>query len=325
MNKNARIYLAGHMGLVGSALYKKLLSNGFRNILIRTLDELDLRNQQNVHAFFAEERPEYVFIAAAKVGGILANYTYPAEFIYDNLMIEANIIHAAYLYGTTKLLFLGSSCIYPRACPQPIKEEYLLSNILEETNEPYAIAKIAGIKLCQAYYKQYGAQFISCMPTNLYGPRDNFDFESSHVIPALIAKIYHAKINNIKTVTLWGTGTAQREFLYVDDLADALVFLMKNYSKNTPINIGTGKDITIKELACLIKKVIGYDGELFFDTTKPDGTPKKVLDVGKIHALGWKSTTSLIDGLEKTITWYQEHYSKILTHQYIHAQSFHTM
>lgn len=307
MKKNARIYLAGHTGLVGSALHQHLTSDGFTNIITRDMSDLDLRNQAAVNNFFANERPEYIFLAAAKVGGIKANYTFPAEFIYDNLMIATNIIHAAYRYGATKLLFLGSSCIYPRNCPQPIREDYLLTGNLEQTNEPYAIAKIAGIKLCQSYMKQYGSNFIACMPTNLYGPRDNFDFETSHVIPALIAKIYHAKATDAPTVSLWGTGAARREFLYVEDLADALVFLMQNYNHITPINIGTGEDITIKELAYLIKDSIGYKGTVHFDTQYPDGTPQKVLDVHKLNSLGWQAKTTLTAGLEKTIAWYLQH------------------
>lgn len=310
MKKNSRIYIAGHTGLVGSALHEQLSSNGFNNIITQTLDQLDLRNQKAVNTFFAREQPEYIFIAAAKVGGIQANYSFPAEFIYDNLMIEANIIHAAFMYGATKLLFLGSSCIYPRNCPQPIEEKYLLTGTLEETNEPYAIAKITGIKLCQAYFRQYGVHFISCMPTNLYGPRDNFNLETSHVVPALIAKMYQAKINNNPTMTVWGTGAARREFLYVDDLAQALIFLMHYYNENEPINIGTGQDISIKELACTIKDIIGYTGTLHFDATQPDGTPQKLLNVTKLHTLGWKAKTSLIDGLTKTIIWYSEHYNQ---------------
>jgi GDP-L-fucose synthase len=304
MKQNSRIYLAGHQGLVGSALLRKLTQLGFANIITATQDAVDLRNQSAVNAFFADTKPEYVFLAAAKVGGIKANYTFPAEFIYDNLIIEANCIHAAYKHNTKKLLFLGSSCIYPRLCTQPIREEYLLSGPLEPTNEPYAVAKIAGIKLCQAYNAQYGTQFITAMPTNLYGPHDNFNIETAHVIPALIAKIYQAHQENRPSVTLWGTGMARREFLFVDDVADALLFLMHNYSDSQHINVGTGTDTTINELAQLIQKIIGYQGNIYFDATMPDGTPRKVLDTNKINQLGWHASTALVDGLQKTIAWY---------------------
>ncbi|MGE0009718.1 MAG: GDP-L-fucose synthase family protein [Candidatus Babeliales bacterium] len=311
MHKQAKIYVAGHHGLVGSALHNALQAQGYTNIITRTSKELDLRNQQAVTDFFSQELPQYVFLAAAKVGGIYANNTYPAQFLYDNVMIEANVLHAAYVYGVTKLLFLGSSCIYPRECAQPINESYLLSGPLEHTNKPYALAKITGIALCESYNKQYGTHFISCMPTNLYGPRDNFDLETSHVIPALIAKICKAQHEQHKTVTVWGTGNALREFLYVEDLANALIFLMHNYDENLHINIGTGKDMSIKNLALLIKKLTGYQGELIFDTSKPDGTPRKVLNVEKINNLGWHAATRLEDGLKKTIDWYvAEHYKK---------------
>lgn len=303
MNIHAKIYVAGHAGLVGSAIIRKLHQDGYHNIITCNSTELDLRNQQAVRTFFETEKPEYVFLAAAKVGGIWANMTYPAEFIYDNLMIELNIIDAAYRTGVKKLLFLGSSCIYPRNCPQPIKEEYLLTSELEKTNEPYALAKIAGINLCQSYNKQYGTNFIACMPTNLYGPGDNFHPENSHVMPALIRKIYNAHKNNIHEVVIWGSGTPYREFLYVDDLADAVVHLMNTYTGQEVINIGTGKDITIANLANLIADAIGYKGTFVFDTSKPDGTPRKVLDVTRLTKTGWNASTSLKDGITKTVTW----------------------
>ena len=307
MEKNAKIYVAGHGGLVGSALMRKLLAEGYTNIVTRSHHELDLRNQQAVNACFEQEKPAYVFLAAAKVGGIVANMTNPASFIYDNLCIQTNVIHAAYLHDVKKLLFLGSSCIYPRNCPQPMKEEYLLSGELEQTNECYALAKIAGLKMCQAYNKQYGTNFIACMPTNLYGPCDNFDLETSHVIPALIRKIYEAKINNVPVVSIWGTGRAYREFLYVDDLADACLFLMNNYSGNEIINIGTGQDMQISQLAAEIKRLIIYPGQLHFDASKPDGTPKKLLNIDKIKLLGWQPKTSLQEGIIKTLGWALEH------------------
>lgn len=303
-NKNAKIYVAGHAGLVGSALCRKLNALGYHNIIARTHRELDLRNQQSVNDFFACEKPEYVFLAAARVGGIVANSTYPAEFIYDSMMISANVIHAAYKHGVKKLLFLGSSCIYPRMCPQPIKEEYLLTGPLELTNEPYALAKIAGIKLCQAYNKQYGTNFISCMPTNLYGPGDNFDAQNSHVIPGLMSKIHQAKMRGDRQVVLWGTGAPLREFLYIDDLAEACVFLMQNYCGFEQVNVGTGKEITIVDLARLIKEIVGFDGELVFDPAKPDGTPRKLLNVSKLQQLGWSATTELRGGLQAMYTWY---------------------
>lgn len=301
---HSKVYIAGHRGLVGSAIYQKLKDEGFTNLVVRDSGELDLKNQEAVASFFDEEKPEYVYLAAAKVGGILANNTYPAEFIYDNLMIQANVIHHAYLNGVVKLLFLGSSCIYPKLAPQPMKEEYLLTSELEPTNEPYAIAKIAGIKMCQSYNRQYVTNFISVMPTNLYGQNDNFDLETSHVLPALIRKFHEAKLNNYDYVELWGTGTPRREFLYVDDLADACIFLMSHYDRSEIINIGTGTDQSIKELAALVCKVVGYKGDIKWDTSKPDGTPRKLLDVSKISELGWKAKTSLIEGINKTYNWY---------------------
>jgi len=300
---NAKIYIAGHRGLVGSAIVRQLQKQGYSNLIMRTHKELDLRDQAAVHTFFMEEKPEYVFLAAAKVGGILANNTYRAEFIYDNLMIELNIIHAAYHAGIKKLLFLGSSCIYPRDCPQPILEEYLLTSPLEKTNEPYAIAKIAGLKLCESYNQQYGTQFIACMPTNLYGPGDNFDLHNSHVIPALIHKFISAKNNSEPTVMLWGSGKPYREFLYVDDLADACLFLMQHYNGTEALNVGTGVDITIGDLAQLIKEIVGYEGDIVHDTSKPDGTPRKLLNVDKMTQLGWHAQTDLRSGLERTIAW----------------------
>ena len=304
MNKNSKIYVAGHRGLVGSAIVRNLQSEGYTNIITRTHSELDLTDQQSVRRFFEEEKPEYVFLAAAKVGGIHANNTYPADFIYDNLMIECNVIKAAHDFNVKKLLFLGSSCIYPKMSPQPIKEEYLLSGYLEPTNEAYAIAKIAGLKMCQYFKKQYGDNFISCMPTNLYGPNDNFDLQNSHVLPALIRKFHEAKVEDKPYVEIWGTGTPRREFLYVDDMADACVFLMKNYDGEETVNIGTGNDITIKELAEITKEVIGYEGELKFDTSKPDGTPRKLLDVSKLNELGWKYKVELKEGITKVYKWY---------------------
>lgn len=337
INTNSKLYIAGHSGMVGSALMRKFTSEGFSNILTRSFDELDLRNQQDVNDFFDSEKPEYVIMAAAKVGGILANNTYRAEFLYDNLMIQSNIIHASYLHGVKKLIFLGSSCIYPKLAPQPMKEEYLLSGYLESTNEPYAIAKIAGIKLCENYYKQYGSNFYSVMPTNLYGPNDNFDLETSHVLPALIRKFHEAKMNKnselrIKnaqideynkeqrtkheeqnTVTVWGSGKPRREFLYVDDLADAIYFLMYKIDAKdiyeegiTHLNIGIGEDLTIAELAELIKNIVGFEGEIVYDTSKPDGTPRKLLDVTRIHHLGWNNKTNLEEGIRKAYEWFAE-------------------
>lgn len=304
MHKEAKIYVAGHRGLVGSAILRKLRAEGYSNIVTRTHQELDLTNQQAVYQFFEVERPEYVFLAAAKVGGILANSTYPADFIRENLLIQTNVIDAAYRYGVKKLLFLGSSCIYPKFAPQPIKEEYLLTGALEPTNEPYAVAKIAGIKMCQAYNKQYGTNFISVMPTNLYGPGDNFDLETSHVLPALIRKFHEAKVTGAPYVVVWGSGTPRREFLHVDDLADACVFLMNNYDSSEIINIGVGEDLTIAELAQLIKKIVGYKGEIVFDRTKPDGTPRKLLDVSKLFNLGWRPRIRLEDGIRSTYEWF---------------------
>lgn len=299
MKKNAKIYIAGHKGMVGSAIQRKLQKEGYQNIVVRTSTELDLRNQAKVNRFFETEKPEYVFLAAAKVGGIVANNTYRAEFIYENLMIEANIIHAAYLHQVAKLLFLGSSCIYPKLAPQPLKEEYLLSGYLEPTNQPYAIAKIAGIELCDAYRAQYGCNFISAMPTNLYGPNDNYDLEKSHVLPALLRKIITAKRNNASSVELWGSGTPLREFLHVDDLAEACLFLMENYDQTGLVNVGSGKEISILGLAKLIKTVVGYQGEIVLDPAKPDGTPRKLMDVSKLTALGWTASIGLEEGIKK--------------------------
>jgi GDP-L-fucose synthase len=304
MEQTAKIYIAGHKGMVGSGLERKLRSEGYDNIVTRTSVELDLRNQQAVNNFFKNEKPDYVILAAAKVGGIHANNTYRAEFIYDNLMIEANIIHSAYLNKVTKLLFLGSSCIYPRMAPQPLKEESLLSGYLETTNQPYAIAKIAGIELCDSYRAQYGCNFISAMPTNLYGTNDNYHPENSHVLPALIRRIFLAKKNNEPTVTIWGTGTPRREFLHVDDLADACYFLLLNYNEQGLVNIGCGIDVSIKDLAELITAEVGYEGQLVFDTTKPDGNPKKLIDSSKINNLGWTYKINLFDGIKKTVLEY---------------------
>lgn len=307
MEKGAKVYVAGHQGLVGSAILRKLISEGYSNIVTLSFQELDLRDQTAVNEFFKKEQPEYVFLAAAKVGGILANNTYPVDFLRDNLLIQTNVIDAAYRYGSRKLLFLGSSCIYPKFAPQPIKEKYLLTGELEPTNEPYAIAKIAGIKLCQAYNRQYQTNFISVMPTNLYGPGDNFDLETSHVIPALIRKFHESKIKGKDQVVVWGSGKPFREFLHVDDLADACLFLMSNYNSSEIINIGTGKDLSIAELAYLIKDIVGYDGNIIFDTSKPDGTPRKLLDVSKLFNMGWKPKISLEEGIRSTYSWYQEH------------------
>ena len=298
MEKNNKIYVAGHRGMVGSAIVRKLQQEGFTSILTRTSSELDLCNQQAVSDFFAKEKPEYVFLAAAKVGGILANNIYRAEFLYNNLLIESNIIHAAYVNAVTKLLFLGSSCIYPKLAPQPLKEEYLLTGLLEETNEPYAIAKIAGIKLCEAYRDQYGCNFISAMPTNLYGQGDNYHPQNSHVIPALLRKFHEAKTNKADHVEIWGTGSPFREFMYVDDLAEACYFLMQQYNDKLFVNMGTGEEVSIRDLAFVVKDVIGFEGEIRFDTSKPDGTPRKLMDSARIHSLGWKHTTSLQDGLK---------------------------
>ena len=297
MHKDSKIYVAGHRGMVGSAIVRALQKEEYTNIITRTSQELDLRNQAEVERFFEEEQPEYVFLAAAKVGGIQANNTYRANFLYDNLMIEANIIHAAYRHEVQKLMFLGSSCIYPKLAPQPLKEEYLLTGPLESTNEPYAIAKITGIKLCESYRDQYGCNFISVMPTNLYGYNDNYDLENSHVLPALIRKFHEAKESGAPTVTVWGTGNPRREFLFADDLAEACLFLMDHYDGRELVNIGTGEDITIKNLALLIKKVTAYEGEIVFDTSKPDGTPRKLMDVSKLHSLGYKHSTNLEEGI----------------------------
>jgi len=306
MNKDSKIYIAGHRGMVGSALVKKLKQNGYKNIIHRTSKELDLMRQSDVEIFFDKEKPEFVFLAAAKVGGIHANNTYPAEFIYNNLMIESNIIHSAYKYGVKKLLFLGSSCIYPKFADQPIKEEYLLTGALESTNEAYAIAKITGIELCKFYRRQYGCDFISAMPTNLYGINDNFDLQTSHVLPALIRKIHEAKVNKQDEVVMWGTGKPKREFLYVDDLAEACIHLMNNYSDEMHINVGTGEDIEIRELVDIIKNVIGYNGNITNDLSKPDGTPRKLLDVTLLHKTGWKHKVELEEGIRKVYKWYLE-------------------
>ena len=297
MDKKSKIYIAGHRGMVGGALYRNLAAQGYAHIITRTSGELDLRNQALVNSFFETEKPDYVFLAAAKVGGIHANNTYRADFIYENLMIEANIIHAAASNGVQKLMFLGSSCIYPKMAPQPLKEEYLLTGPLEPTNEPYAIAKIAGIKLCEAYRSQYGCNFISVMPTNLYGYGDNYDLNNSHVLPALIRKMHEAKENNASEVVVWGTGTPKREFLFADDLAEACTFLMHHYSGEQLVNIGTGEDLSIGELATLIKDIVGFTGKIVFDSTKPDGTPRKLMDVSKLHGLGWKHQIELPEGI----------------------------
>ncbi|UZR92742.1 GDP-L-fucose synthase [Chondrinema litorale] len=298
MNKDAKIYIAGHRGMVGSAIKRKLEQEGFHNFALRTSSELDLRNQNAVADFFAEEKPDYVILAAAKVGGINANNIYRGEFLYDNLMIQNNIIHQSYLNKVKKLLFLGSSCIYPKMAPQPLKEEYLLTGTLEPTNEPYAIAKIAGIKMCEAYRSQYGCNFISAMPTNLYGPNDNYDLQNSHVLPALLRKFHEAKLDNKPFVEVWGSGTPKREFLHVDDLADACYYLMLNYNESELVNVGTGVDVTIRELAETIKEITEFKGELKFDSSKPDGTPRKLMDVSKLESVGWKYSISLKDGIE---------------------------
>jgi GDP-L-fucose synthase len=306
MEKNAKIYVAGHKGMVGSAIKRKLEKEGYQNIVYRTSKELNLEDQQAVRQFFHQEKPEYVFLAAARVGGINANNVYRAEFIYNNLMIQNNVIQESYLHGVKKLMFLGSSCIYPKLAPQPLKEEYLLTGLLEPTNEPYAIAKIAGIKMCEAYRSQYGCNYISVMPTNLYGPNDNYDLEKSHVLPALIRKFHTAKINHLPSVEIWGTGSPRREFLHVDDLAEACFFLMQNYNEEQFLNVGTGEDIPIKDLALLVKKIVGYEGEIYFNTSKPDGTPRKLMDVSRLHNLGWKHKISLEEGIKsvyESIDW----------------------
>jgi GDP-L-fucose synthase len=297
MNSSDKIFVAGHRGMVGSALVRKLQAEGFSNIVVRTSSELDLKNQVEVENFFQNERPAYVFLAAAKVGGIHANNAFRGEFIYENLMIQSNVIHQAHVADVKKLLFLGSSCIYPKLAPQPLQEKSLLTDVLEPTNEPYAIAKIAGIKMCEAYRDQYGCDFISAMPTNLYGPNDNYDLNNSHVLPALIRKFHEAKANRSEEVVVWGTGSPKREFLHVSDLADACFFLMKNYSDPQFVNVGTGEDLSIKDLAYMIKKIVGFEGEIVFDETKPDGTPRKLMDVNKINNLGWKHRIELEEGI----------------------------
>lgn len=304
MKEDSRIYVAGHRGLVGSAILRRLKASGYENLLLKTRKELDLTRQADVEEFFDRERPGYVFLAAARVGGIGANSAFPADFIYNNLAIQVNIIHSSYLYGTKKLLFLGSSCIYPKHCPQPMKEEYLLSGYLEPSNEPYAVAKIAGIRMCQSYNRQYGTNYICVMPTNLYGPNDNFDLETSHVLPALIRKFHEAKVKGDEEVEIWGTGTPRRELLHVDDLADACLFLMNHYDGSDIINIGVGRDLTVGELAEMVRTIVGFEGNLRFDHTKPDGTPVKCLDVSKLNGLGWRSKIPLEEGIESTYQWY---------------------
>lgn len=299
MNINSKIYIAGHRGMVGSAIVRNLRAQGYSNLVLRTSSELDLRDTVAVSVFFEEEKPEFVFLAAAKVGGIVANNTFRADFIYENLMIQNNVIHQSYKHGVQKLMFLGSSCIYPKMAPQPLKEEYLLTGLLEPTNEPYAIAKIAGIKMCDAYRSQYECNFISVMPTNLYGPNDNYDLQNSHVLPAMLRKFHEAKLDGHKPVTLWGSGTPKREFLHADDMADACVYLMQHFDEEGLVNIGVGEDISIKDLAHLIQKVVGHEGDILWDTTKPDGTPRKLMDVTKLHGLGWKAGISLPDGIRE--------------------------
>lgn len=314
IDRNAKIYIAGHRGLAGSAIHRRLKRGGYKNLLLKTHQELDLTNQALVEEFFRRERPEYVFLAAAKVGGILANSRYPADFIYQNLAIEINVIHSAYKYGTKKLLFLGSSCIYPKLAPQPLKEEYLLSGYLEPTNDAYAIAKIAGIKMCNAYNSQYGTNYVAVMPTNLYGPYDNFNIETSHVIPALIRKFVEAVENKSESVTVWGSGNVKREFLHCDDFADACLFLMERFDARDIepfINIGSGLDITIRDLSEMIARMAGFEGEIIYDTTKPDGTPRKLLDVSRLQGLGWRYRISLEDGLRSTIEWFRENRNNI--------------
>lgn len=311
MDAGAKVYVAGHRGLVGSAIVRRLKAAGFERLVVRTSSELDLREQAAVRDFFAREKPDYVILAAAKVGGILANDTYPAEFIYDNLMMEANIVNAAWQTGVKKLLALGSTCIYPKLAPQPLKEEYLLTGPLEPTNEWYAVAKIAGIKLCQAYRRQYGCNFIAAMPTNLYGPGDNFDLQNSHVLPALIRKFHDAKVHSKPAVTLWGTGTPLREFLHVDDMADASLFLLEHYDGEEIVNIGVGEDIAIAELALIVRDVVGYSGNIEYDASKPDGTPRKLVDVAKINGLGWSAKTDLRSGIEQTYRWFLDNRSQL--------------
>ena len=297
MEKSAKIYIAGHRGMVGSSIVRHLKLKGYSNLIFRTSDELDLKNQKAVKRFFRLEKPDYVILAAAKVGGIVANSTYPAEFIYENIMIQSNVIHQAYVFGVKKLLFLGSSCIYPKLAPQPLKEEYLLTGLLEGTNEPYAIAKIAGIKMCDAYRKQYGCNFISVMPTNLYGPNDNYNLNNSHVLPALLRKFITAKRNELSSVTIWGSGNPLREFLHTDDLASASLYLMNNYNESGLVNIGVGKDISIIDLARLIKKIVGFEGDIITDNSKPDGTPRKLLDISKLNKIGWRANIGLEEGI----------------------------
>jgi GDP-L-fucose synthase len=299
MNKQDKIYIAGHRGMVGSAILRALQAQGYSNFLLRTSGELDLRNQQAVADFFAQEKPDYVFLAAAKVGGIIANNTYRADFIYENLMIQNNVIHQAYINKVKKLMFLGSSCIYPKLAPQPLKEEYLLTGLLEPTNEPYAIAKIAGIKMCDGYRDQYGCNFISVMPTNLYGPNDNYDLNNSHVLPAMLRKFIMAKRNGDVSVTIWGTGSPKREFLHANDLAEACLFLMENYNDSGLVNIGIGDDISILDLALLVKKIVGFEGKILTDPSKPDGTPRKLMDVSKLNGLGWKAKITLEEGIQR--------------------------
>jgi GDP-L-fucose synthase len=311
VKKDSKIYIAGHRGMVGSAIHRKLQEKGFTNFVLKTSKELDLRNQQAVSDFFQTEKPEFVFMAAAKVGGIIANNTYRADFLYENLAIQNNVIHSSYENEVTKLMFLGSSCIYPKLAPQPLKEDYLLSGFLEETNEPYAIAKIAGIKLCEAYRTQYGCDYISVMPTNLYGPNDNYDLQNSHVLPAMIRKFHEAKVSGSLEVNLWGTGSPMREFLHADDLAEACVYLMENYSDSEFINVGTGTDITIKELAETVKEIVGFEGNLNWDTNKPDGTPRKLMDVSRLHAQGWKHKINLKEGIGLAYQDFLEHHDSL--------------
>ncbi|GMX63485.1 GDP-L-fucose synthase [Paenibacillus elgii] len=313
MQTTSRIYVAGHRGLAGSAIVRKLQSEGYENIVCKTSVELDLRDARKVDAFFQEQQIDVVFLAAARVGGIVANNEYPADFIRDNLLIQTNVIDAAYRYGVKRLMFLGSTCIYPKYAPQPMKEEYLLGGGLEPTNEPYAVAKIAGIKMCQSYNRQYGTKYISVMPTNLYGPNDNFDLQNSHVLPAMIRKFHEAKLAGAPYVEVWGTGRPKREFLHADDLADACVYLMKHYESDEIINVGVGEDISIRELAEKIKETVGYQGEIAFDPTKPDGTPRKLVDVTKLNGIGWKATISLEEGLRQTYAWYQENLGQLKT------------
>lgn len=316
---SSRVYVPGHRGLVGSAIVRRLRQEGFTNVLTATRGELDLRDQAAVNDWFRANRPEYVFMVAGTVGGILANSTRPAEFIYDNLMMHATVVHASHLHGVRRLLYLGSSCIYPRECPQPIREEYLLTGLLEPTNEPYAIAKISGIKLCQAYRRQYGSDFISAMPTNLYGPHDNFDLESSHVLPALMRKFHEARVSGSGEVVVWGTGAPRREFLHVDDLADACLFLMRFYDGDSHINVGTGEDLSIRELAETIREIVAPGVRLAFDTEKPDGMPRKLLDVSRLHGLGWRHRIDLRDGIERTYRWFSEHWERAGLRTEVHA------